>query len=276
MQRAFGRAIARPLLFEDGESGDYSIDIESYDIALLGDIRPRGPASSAERLGIYNQQYWFRLLTIMQEEYPLTEHLLGTLELNKLSMAYLSALPPRSYSLQHLSDRLGSYLAGEHRWGRPLIQEGARLDYLFIRAFDSPALPALDPSLLGQAKSAEILARPLRLQPHCFPFKESWNLVECRRRVVRSGDTEVLPEPCEGAWVIYRNATRGVLAHRVGPLEHRLVELLHGGAPLGDACDALIESLDDTSVAEVAAGIQSWFASFVTSGWLVHPDWIDK
>lgn len=273
LQEAFGRAIAAPFVFDstpDGQGGDYQLDIDSYDAELVADIRPRGTTSPHERLGIYNQQYWFRLLSTMQEEYPVTERILGTLEFNKMVMAYLTRFPPDSYTLTHLSDRLGQFLTHQHRWNRGLIRESAGLEYLFIRAFDAPERPAFHPSSQTEYHRDEILAQPIGLQPHWFLFEEHWNLVECRQAIKQEGVATITPVARHGHWAVYRGPD-GPRAHRLNWLQARLLDALHRGTPLGQACDELVETLDGNDVQELAGNIGTWFARWVAMGWFASP-----
>ena len=276
LQRGFGQSIARPLLLAEDGTGDYRLDITAYDLDVLHDIRPRGNSEPAERLGIYNQQYWFRLLGVMQEEYPLTEQLLGTLEFNRMVMAFLSRTPPSSASLNHLSDGLLGFLDLAHRWNRPLWREAAQLEYLFIRAFDARHLPPLDPRSLTAHEQTALLQSPVRMQPHWFLFSEHWNLVEWRkwlkRRTPTDHDDGTAPVPIEqrGYWAVYRG-DRGTVAEPLGRWQFELLTLLQAGRSLGDACELLLAEATESDVQFIAENIQGWFASWSTLGWFAAP-----
>lgn len=271
LQEQFGHAISRPLVFDDGDSGDYELSIEQYDIDLLDDIRPRMQASAAERLGIYNQQYWFRLLTVMQEEYPLTERLLGTLTFNKMVMAYLSAYPSTSPSLRHLSDRLVEFLQQDHTWNRSLVVESARLEYLFIHAFDAAALPVFDPSSLSLDERQALVTIPLKFQPHWSLLVEHWNLVDCRKQVKHNPErVSIQPSEQVGYWAIYRGE-HGTIAYALDPLQYRLLDMLANGQTLGAACDRLLDEVSDEDAVTVAENIQDWFTLWAAQGWFVQP-----
>lgn len=271
MQAAFARAITQPFDFRPDRSGDYALRIDAYDLDLLRDIRPRPPASSAERLGIYNQQYWFRLLTTMQEEYPLTERLLGTLEFNHMVMAYLSRWPSESYSLNHLSDRLARFLDEEHRWNQPQLKQSARLEYAFIRAFDAAAEPVFDPARLTPEQRASVAERPLRLQPHVRLVEEHWNLLESRY-AIRRGETPPAPVEAHSFWVIYRDPhEHRIDTRRVQPLPYRLLQEFSGGACLADALDRVLEGADDADISYASEHIAGWFATWVELGWFAQP-----
>ncbi len=258
LQSAFGAAIATPLALAEEPP---RLRLEDYPPAAIRATVGRGDRTAAERLGAYNRQYWFRLLTVLQEEYPLLRHLLGIAEFNRMASAYLHAHPSRSPLLRHLSDGLEGFLAGDTPWSRPELRQCAALEHAYIRAFDALELPPLDPS-------AQALSAPLALQPHLSLFREDWDLVAWRRRVWKDEDDAIAVSlsPSRGWWAIYRAGS--VL--RSEPLDaerYLLLERLGAGLSLADACDGLEALLDAEALARVAAGIQGWFARWSALGW---------
>ncbi len=273
LQAALAGAISAPL--EIPEAGGVArIFPERYPEAARAAVTGARARSGPERLASYNRQYWYRLLTVMQEEYPLLQRLLGIAEFNRLAVAYLDARPSRSPLLRHLSDGLGDFLEGHPRWGRPALRQCARLEWLYIHAFDAAALPRLDPAALPPARAAALASEPLRLQPHWSRFAEGWDLVAWRRRVGGRGGAEVAVEvtltPSPGRWAIYRDG--GVRAEPLTPLQDQLLARLAEGRSLSDACAAMAGELPAAQLAEVAAGIQGWFARWAGLGWFVQPD----
>ena len=268
LQEAFGEAIATPLLIGGPET---LIQVDRYPEPALRAVSGHGGRSGPERLMTYNKQYWFRLLTVMQEELPLLRHLMGLTAFNQMVTDYLDAHPSRSQLLQHLSDDLEGFLAGSERWGRPAWRQAARLERHYIRAFDAAALPALDPAALPPEVAAGLLTAPLRLQPHWALFEEGWDLLSWRRRVKGDADDAIAvtltAQP--GRWAIYRSGR--VQAEALTVAQLRLLERLAAGLSLQAACDGLAEVLDPEGMAEVGAGIQSWFARWVALGWFAAP-----
>ncbi len=233
MQDGFGRSIATPFEFLD-EDNTWRLRTEEFPEHVVALMRRRGELSGSTRLGVYNQQYWFRLFTTMQEEYPLLRHLLGVLDFNRLVSAYLDRHPSRSPSLRWLSVHLREFLGGEHRWNRPVLRECAALEYAYIHAFDAAAEPPLDPRALSEAGREELAMRPLGLQPHLTLYDEHWNLVELRAQAKDDKDDELqlTPEERRGFWAIHRADGR-IPAERLGPLQYQLLGALVGGASLG-------------------------------------------
>src|SRR5579864_4971501 len=77
-------------------------------------IKPNDRLNSFERLEIYNQQYWFRILASFSEDFPGLRSLIGERKFEKLAVAYLDECPSQSFTLRNLGARLEAWL-GKHR-----------------------------------------------------------------------------------------------------------------------------------------------------------------
>ena len=73
-------------------------------------IRPNDRLTSFERLEIYNRQYWFRLYTCFEEDFPGLQAILGRAKFDALMRAYLTDCPSESFSLRNLASRLDTWL----------------------------------------------------------------------------------------------------------------------------------------------------------------------
>ena len=63
----------------------YRCRVEEYSPFIVQSMVPRQAKTGIETLSIYNEQYWFRLLTVLQEEMPVMRHLLGIKEFNRFA-----------------------------------------------------------------------------------------------------------------------------------------------------------------------------------------------
>ena len=88
-------------------------------------IRPNDRLSSFERLEIYNRQYWYRLFSCFEEDFPGLQAILGRAKFDALMRAYLTDCPSESFSLRNLGSRLEIWLAEhpEHLGPHPLLAE---------------------------------------------------------------------------------------------------------------------------------------------------------
>jgi len=271
LQRAFGQAIATPFRFD--AEGTWRTRRETYPADLVAQMVPcpERDLDGSQRLSTYNEQYWFRLNTTLRQEYPLLERLVGKEGFNRLVSDYLEAFPSRSPTLRDLSNDLAAFLGGRHEWNTTLLREAARLDYLYIQAFDAAACPIFDPATLSAAQQDALSRDRLRFQPHWFLFAEHWPLVRLRECLVAGQEPGPLPPPeRRGFWAIHRAGS--VAAVRLGPLQYRLLEDLHGGASIEQAVAALAEASDQEDRAFLARNISDWFAHWLALGWFAAAD----
>jgi hypothetical protein len=164
IQRRMAAAVMHPLTREetmprrrrDGASNQSEAD------AI---IKPNERLTSFERLEIYNRQYWFRLYSSFEEDFPGLQAILGRVKFDALMRAYLTDCPSASFTLRNLGSRLEAWLNLHPRLIEPhaeLARDMVRLEWAHIEAFDSEDKPPL---------GAEAFVRmgedsTLRLQPH--------------------------------------------------------------------------------------------------------------
>lgn len=87
-----------------------------------------------ERLEIYNQQYWWRLYSAIQQVFPAVTKWLGVGYFNqKIAEPYLLAHGPSDWSLYNITDDLLSFL--EKSDCDPMTFKLARLDRTFYETF---------------------------------------------------------------------------------------------------------------------------------------------
>jgi hypothetical protein len=249
-------------------------------------IRPNDRLTSFERLEIYNRQYWFRLYTCFEEDFPGLQAIVGRPKFDALMRAYLTDRPSESFTLRNLGSRLEAWLEEhpEHLGPHPaLARDMVRLEWAHIEAFDSEERPRL---------SAEALAKidehsTLKLQPHLrvlaleYPVDDlllhvrtengsaassSNNAsVARKRRHVRHVAT-FAPKPIRLAVHRLQNS---VWYKPLSVEEHELLAALMTGKTLGEAIDkalaagSLPEDRHPTFLEETFAtwSMLGWFAS---------------
>ena len=269
LQQAFGAAISAPFEFEEDDSGDYRLRQEDYPAEVLAQMvpLPEKGLNGSDRLGTYNRQYWFRLLSVMQEEYPLMVAIMGLLPFNRMVMDYLEAYPPHSPSLRDLSNHLCGFLAESTTWNQAHLQQAAKLEYCFIMAFDAANLPVLDISKLDETGQEALVSEPLRLQPHLQLCHESYNLMHWRSVVKAAPETtEVYLQEDENLWVICRQEG-STTSSALGALQYKLLSHLISGLSLEGAILATCENLNEEEANFVSANIGNWFGHWQSLGW---------
>lgn len=273
IQQHFGTAMAMPFLFTDEEEDGFRLRKDQYPQEIL-DLMvplPEKHLSGADRLGTYNRQYWFRLLTIMQKEYPLMMAMMGLGAFNRMVMDYLCAYPPSSPSLRDLSNHLVPFLNEDHEWNETFLIQAAELEFAYIQAFDAAHLPPLDLSQLSQEDQQNLLTQPLQLQPHLQFFREETNLMHWRIVVKAAEEPELVdvdlsPEP--NHWAIWRE-DGATTAAQLGPLQWRILTHLQQGLSISEAIGETTQVTDEAGEQFISQHIGSWFAWWQGQGWFV-------
>lgn len=135
-------------------------------------IEPSDLQTSQQRLAVYNEAYFARLLSCMTELFPVTAELIGKDAFVSLAIHYLIAYPPSSYSLHHLSDYLEEHLDKHLPSDDPYaicVLDMVRLERAIDQVFDGQgmeeqATPPLH-QRLAQVRPEELLKATLVFHP---------------------------------------------------------------------------------------------------------------
>jgi hypothetical protein len=248
-------------------------------------IKPNDRLNSFERLEIYNRQYWFRLYSSFEEDFPGLKAILGGKKFDRLMRDYLAERPSRSFSLRNLGSQLESWLSTRPGYLEPrrdLALDMVRLEWAHIEAFDSAELPLLDPDDLASIDENSVL----HLQPYLrilelrYPVEDL--LIELRSesgssdassnnasisRRTRHVRRVAMLEPEQIYLAVHRHQN-SVYYKRLDAEEYRLLEALLRSTPIGAAIDA---AFDHSTIAEDDRGafLQQIFASWTALGWFI-------
>jgi hypothetical protein len=250
-------------------------------------IRPNDRLTSFERLEIYNRQYWFRLFSSFEEDFPGLQAVIGRKQFQGLMRAYLEAHPSTSFSLRNLGARLGNWLEENPAWTEPHSEvaiEMARLEWADIEAFDNARWPALT----VEARSQINADSQLTLQPHLrlieahYPIDDaliavrnasgsrdtssnnaSTGHVSKRTRALREMNREIVH-------IAVHRFEDTVYYRRIAAEDYQLLLALRQGVALGGAIDI---AFDGSLIPEDErpAYLQSAFAYWTTMEWFCTP-----
>jgi hypothetical protein len=268
VQQRFGELIRTPL---DRRTGSLRAPVESYSPTLRGEVLAGPEASAVERLAVYHRQYWFRLYTVLQSEYPLTARLLGMWSFNELASHYVTAHAPRSFDLQHVAHELVGFLTGflpiDSNFdgvARTALLEAAAIDRAFSQVFLAPEPTLLD----ARAMTSELSRARLKLAPTVALIAESWPLMELRKTILDEASDERRPLPSQHAVPQYAAVFRIETSLKVASLEpvaYRLFTLLTEH-DVSDALAALETTCDADERAALPGKVQALLRDSVSAG----------
>jgi Putative DNA-binding domain len=281
IQRAMAGAIMRPLTPGEGMQRDSSA-------IAAGIIKPNDRLDSFERLQIYNQQYWWRLLANFSDDFHGLRAVLGQRRFDRLATAYLEHCPSTSWSLRDLGSGLEQFVIAHPELVKPherLALDMVRVEWARVVAFDGPEHPRLDP--------ARVLKRPparlrIGVQPY-VTLLELWHPIDELLGKLRNAPIET--ESVSNAVAATRSRRRkrlfararkspvylavhrhdlSVYYKRLDPEAYCLLVALRAGETLEAAC---AQAFDETQErpGKSAAKVQMWFANWMRLGWLCTP-----
>jgi hypothetical protein len=223
---------------------------------IIGDER----MSARERLDVYANMYFYRILDVLRDDYPKLLGAVGDTGFHNLATDYLLACPPTHPSIAWAGARLPGFLVGrEPAW----LADLARLEWARREVFDGPDAAPLSLERLRALSPDAFATLPLRLIPCSrrlsleFAVDDTW----------RDG---AAPAAGPRALVVWRREIE-VLHRAVEPLEWAALARVADCAPFGAVCDLVCErpapGLEDAAQAAFAL-----LGQWVADGLLAAPE----
>jgi hypothetical protein len=272
LQAWFAEAVRKPipLDFEGNPLAAAAPGLREAGDALL---RGSGGLSGFERLGVYNKQYWYRLLSVMQSDYSCAIHLMGLRTYNGWAIRYLADHPPSSPYLSRLDEGWPGYVEAHYRGAdREAVVQALKFDRAFSRAFDAPEGRPPDPEV-------DPMALRLRLAPHVTVLALDWDFPAFRARCLADGSLEerIPLEPWEDAesgggtrrMAVWRGRDLALWQKPVSPAAAKALGALAEPATLDEAFGRLEGDLTEGEEAELEANLAGWFGEWTRDGWIV-------
>lgn len=226
LQDAFAKAIRQPLV--NNHLKDTEISTEAASV-----IVPSPTLKPFQRLEIYAQQYWWRLFSTLQEQFPLVTRLFGYDGFNEFIVTpYIQKYPPMDWNLNFLGKKLLDWIYEDYEASdKPLIYAAAELDWSFIKA----TLEKNDP-LPSSEKEILYLAAPISL------LSSKWDLLPFRKEMLTKDpnhwvENDFPPLKKENgpySLLIRRTSNNLIAVDRLTPKEFALLQQFTCGVSLKD------------------------------------------
>jgi len=251
-------------------------------------IKPNDRLTSFERLEIYNRQYWFRVLTGIADDFPGLRAVIGERRFDRLSSAYLTDCPSRSYTMRNLGSRLPAWIEKNPRFVRPHTRAAldmAHLEWAQVVAFDGPQETPLQPQDLAEGFDPGI---KLRLQPYIgllaleYPVDDlllevnkdteddeaaSNAVAGGRKRASVLRFRSLKPHPI---FLAVHRHDDSVYFRRLEPEAYSLLAALREGKSIQAAVTAAFRK-SAMPVAERVETVRDWFELWAALGWFCRP-----
>lgn len=259
------------------EQARSEIDVDPQDVESV--ITRSRALTSIERLQVYGNAYYARLLECLREEFPALVHAVGEETFSGFAFGYLQQYPSTSYTLANLGREFPRYLSetrpatakpdGEPDWADFLI-DLARLERTYAEVFDGPGgedgqllqpgdLAGISPERWTQARLVPV--ESLRLLELSFPVHEYATAVR------KQDEQPAVPQPSPTYLVVGR---RNYIVRRqaVTLPEFTVLQAIAAGRRVEEAIEALANALpDDANLEFLASDLQRWFRNWAAAGY---------
>ncbi|MFT7616888.1 MAG: hypothetical protein ACI97A_000518 [Planctomycetota bacterium] len=223
------------------------------------EIATAGPQLSAmDRLRVYSDMYYWRLVESLAEDFPVVQFTLGHERFHEIAKSYLHHYPSSSPNLAHLGSHFSAFLAETNETidHRGFLVDVASVERATNVCFDEKnvtSVPADDilnitPEAWGALRLSLIPAhRRLALQ---FPVDE---FIEARK------EDRHLEVPAErDSWLLLYRRDYTVWRTTLSESQFVILETLEQGGTLLDAIEAAA-NLPEVDFDQLVASIGNWF-----------------
>jgi hypothetical protein len=231
--------------------------------SLEGFVRSDARAPARDRLEVYANAWFQRLLGALKGDFGALAAQAGDAGINDVVLAYLIAEPPRHASLRHAGDRLAGYLADDpraapfrRRW--PWCADLARFELALLDAFDAADAPVLARAALAALPPEDWPALVLRVQPCVQVLELAWPVAPLREGFER-GVAAPPPAAPVSNWQLVWRRDEVVRWRESSPVEAELIARARAGECFEEICAAASRALgDDAAPAHAAALLARW------------------
>jgi hypothetical protein len=274
-QHAIASTLFRPLKSDESMQRAGAAVAERF-------VKPNDRLTAFERLQIYNQQYWWRILGAFGEDFRGLRAVLGERKFDKLAVAYLEACGSHSWSLRNLGSQLISFLEKNPALISPraaLALDVARVEWARVLAFDDPEKPVFTAKQIARVPPDRLR---LGIQPYVSLLELRHPVDELMRTLkhteiaavsnavaathTRRRKVVTVPRSRAPIHLAVHRLNFSVYYKRLDLEAYRLLLALRTGATVGEACATAFAESNELPE-QIAARIQEWFARWMEFGW---------
>jgi hypothetical protein len=261
-EELFWRLITAP---EGVAAGLRQIDMKPGELGRV--VAGDGRLDAVQRLDIYANMYFWRLLDILRGDFSAVAAAVGDDAFHNLVTDYLLACPSQHPSVRNVGARLADFVARQPIAAeRPWLAELARLERTRIELFDGPDAESLTLDELRTRAPEEFVTLPLPLVPSLV-FLDVGHAVD---DVWRAAENEQpIEAPAAGARTLLVWRQDVTVYHRpLEPLERAALLRARDGGSFGVVCDLVSESMP---VDEAGPAAFQLLARWVGDGIIARP-----
>lgn len=228
-------------------------------------IAPTANNSTIERLDVYRDGYYLRLLDILAIDYPVIKTIVGEEAFDELGREYIDIYPSNHFSIRIFGRHFSKFLSNQ-RTLDPMLAEMAKFEWMLVETQDAADGPQLTLEAMGQVPpeawaSMQFKLHPsLQLLPFYYNAPELWKAVDQQqeRPPTKYQEQSVY-------WMFWRVEITPYFAPLSEP-QLCMIHSIQADKNFGVICELLCEWFEDEEVVQFAAGtLRTWISENLLS-----------
>ena len=273
VQTLMEEIITRPLV--EGGLNQLHQSGEEMSTVAASFIKPNSKLTSFQRLEIYNQQYWYRLIDSLREDFPGLQAYLGEEVFELVVTGYLETHKSSSYTLRNLGAGLANFLLSKQLPTKSKSKVGSQIaafEWAEVIAFDEEFV---EPITQKDIEKPGFINTSLRLQPYISVLKLDYAVDSF---IAKAKDTDIreslrdekkllTPEKRLTYCVVHR-VDNVVHYKRIDSLAFELLQIFKSGCSINALGERLSSFTNNYEDAQIAAQISNNFSLWTKLHWL--------
>lgn len=253
------RLITAPSGVEEGLTAEKHLPAGGISMLIGGDAR----LSAIERVGIYANMYFYRLLEVMREDFPATARVLGDVDFHNLITGYLVEYALSHPSITEASRHLAEFAGNSPMLGKwPFVADLIRLERALVEVFLGPDADPLAFDELRAIPSQEWSSLRIGAHPAIQVLDCGWRVDEILRAVEQ--EQSPVPALCEPISILVSRKNWQVNYRGLDNIERSALRMVRRGCRLGEVCEAIAaETGESGTPALVNRMLSRWLADGV-------------
>lgn len=132
---------------------------------------------ASNRLEIYAEAYFTRLLDSMKSDFPITFRVLGEVSFQKLISDYLKKHPSKTTNIGEIGKNLPNFISNYDDLNEaPFLAPLAEMEWFMIESFYAQNTRFLNPSILSSVSDEDLAVAEFKLAPFVYLIESEWTL----------------------------------------------------------------------------------------------------
>ncbi|HVN27936.1 MAG TPA: DNA-binding domain-containing protein [Candidatus Binataceae bacterium] len=249
------RLITAPSGVAEGLANEQSLRPGGLASVIVGDDR----LSAEERVDIYANMYFYRILDVLKEDFPATLATLGEERFHNLATGYLIEYPPSHFSISYAGQHLADFIrAHPIREDFPLLADLAQMERALIDVFHAADATPLDAEAMRAIPPEEWPSIRMRLHPAHQIIELEFDVAPMINAVEESGTT--VPPPRDHNRMLVWRKRNTVFYRAIDELERDALNALADGSSFGEICEVIASRVaeGDDPAAAINQSLEVW------------------